>query len=519
MATDFLTLSPMQTGWARSGKATWVLVDDTAALAPAQADSKAAHPAGGSSVRGETILCNAEVFAHDMALHMQRASLEHAPAGNSSTSAASVVERGKCWLVSSVFTEPHQRGRGYATLMLRAILQEAVAAEGVLAACLFSDIGLFYSQFGFAAVAPNPQLDLVFPVAQHMVGATALAGAGQAGLGGAAAVAGSGSEQTCDGSATSSSDRDVIAGITARHALHWLSADSELPCPATLAAEGRAVFRLPWQAQPREGRHQNCTVEDQTLPRVSAAVIESSRGSGERCADAVNSPPAQRQVLRTLPTADRLRWHIQFSRLFCEEFGLDRLEHDGAMLVRIGTAGAPTHSGEGIQEPYIVFAIDPWSDRAEAAGAPELLILWLQCEDAGDAAALVAVAQRVARDAGLSAVRMWASGCLPCAELAARVAGARVEPRDGALPMVADLRAARLQAASAQAALAAAANTAGGPAEERSLPGCGAGTALPAAIAELHSTSPHAGASAKTPEPDAALETLAWDCIQRGIWN
>lgn len=68
---------------------------------------------------------------------------------------------GRAWLVASVFTEPHLRGRGFARALLDALARE-LSGPGALALALFSEVGApLYERAGFVG---QPSWDVVLPV-------------------------------------------------------------------------------------------------------------------------------------------------------------------------------------------------------------------------------------------------------------------------------------------------------------------------------------------------------------------
>jgi predicted N-acetyltransferase YhbS len=68
--------------------------------------------------------------------------------------------KGKAFIVASVFTETALRGRGYAGMMMKALV-ERLSAPNILAVALFSEVGpTLYERAGFVS---QHGVDLVFP--------------------------------------------------------------------------------------------------------------------------------------------------------------------------------------------------------------------------------------------------------------------------------------------------------------------------------------------------------------------
>ena len=110
------------------------------------------------------------------------------------------------------------------------------------------------------------------------------------------------------------------------------------------------------------------------------------------------------------PTADTLAWLLERERVYCEELGHPR----------------PKACGAAFGNSLALWYAQPKDGR--------LWVHWLQSEDARSCRALVQAARVVARDAGLSEVRLWedADG-LPWPE---GLDGGRREQRTGGLPML-----------------------------------------------------------------------------------
>lgn len=114
------------------------------------------------------------------------------------------------------------------------------------------------------------------------------------------------------------------------------------------------------------------------------------------------------------PTATQVDWHIERERIYAELVPRPRPEAHGA------TAGEST-------------ALWSMTGRTRT-----LMVLMLDARTAGDAAALLGAARRVAHRAGLSQVVLWEEPAL--APLLPQVEGGTRELRDGSLPMIRPLR-------------------------------------------------------------------------------
>ncbi|MBN1204171.1 MAG: N-acetyltransferase [Myxococcaceae bacterium] len=114
------------------------------------------------------------------------------------------------------------------------------------------------------------------------------------------------------------------------------------------------------------------------------------------------------------PTAAQLDWHLERERIYAELMPRPRPEANGA------TVGESTAL---------------WCMLGRTG---TLMVLMFDARSAGDAAALLGAARRVAHRAGLSRVVLWEEPAT--APLLAGVPGARREPREGSLPMVRPLR-------------------------------------------------------------------------------
>jgi GNAT superfamily N-acetyltransferase len=114
------------------------------------------------------------------------------------------------------------------------------------------------------------------------------------------------------------------------------------------------------------------------------------------------------------PSAEQLDWHLERSRIYAELLERPRPEACGAV----------------VGESTALWAM--------VARYGELLVLMLDARSAGEAQALLGVAQRVARQCKLERVVVWEEPAH--AALLAQVPGARREPREGSLPMLRPLR-------------------------------------------------------------------------------
>lgn len=476
----------MQTAWCKRCKSTWVLVADAdsialpslpplvpeptatndSAFANSATSGSAAHstppgvdltgvdPTGGSAVPGEIIVCNAEVWAHPVTLH------PHNDDGDGRS--------GTAWLISAVFTEPHWRGRGYATAMINQLLATAAATPGVVAAELFSDIGVFYSRMGFVpAIAPPAQpLDVVFPPAARESGSDDLTNVrwlrGFDSVPSPADVADDDAFKRALSSAVPVGSTRMLT-VPGRDRLMWHIEFSEMYCNAFGISYdgiyGAELVALEPAAKGGAGdaaAFPGTTADDGGQPS-SGACISRPAVDGSGTSRGGTTAAAAAATAATAATAEIVA--VAASDVGC---------------------GQPKRSKRA--SPFIVVCPDPWTDRSVPDAPTELLILWLHATEPQDCIQLVRAAQVVARDAGLHGVRMWHDACLPCDQIVAGIAGARVEPRDGALPMCCDLRPMKA-AAAGRAELDAAA-------------------AAPV------------GATA-----GRWIEKMEWTCIQRGLWN
>lgn len=102
--------------WSRAVMTTWLLVD------------------------GADVLCSCETFRNDSSVG---------------------GKPGVSFAVASVFTEPHKRGRGYATQMMSALIRTLREQPDAQSSVLFSDVGApIYEKSGYRAV---PAWDWVLP--------------------------------------------------------------------------------------------------------------------------------------------------------------------------------------------------------------------------------------------------------------------------------------------------------------------------------------------------------------------
>ncbi|MGO9063531.1 MAG: N-acetyltransferase [Myxococcaceae bacterium] len=123
---------------------------------------------------------------------------------------------------------------------------------------------------------------------------------------------------------------------------------------------------------------------------------------------AAHPVPPGRFVLH--PTADTFDWFLERERIYCEELGRPRPKAHGAAL------------GSSLALWYA----QPKDGR--------LWVHWLEAPDAGSCRALVNAARIIARDAGLSEVRLWEdTDAFPSPE---GLEGGLREGRSGGLPML-----------------------------------------------------------------------------------
>lgn len=73
-------------------------------------------------------------------------------------------ERGHSLAIASVFTEPHLRGRGYASRMMALLVERLRQQPGAHSTVLYSDVGL--GPYARAGYVERPGLDLTFPPAE-----------------------------------------------------------------------------------------------------------------------------------------------------------------------------------------------------------------------------------------------------------------------------------------------------------------------------------------------------------------
>jgi hypothetical protein len=119
-------------------------------------------------------------------------------------------------------------------------------------------------------------------------------------------------------------------------------------------------------------------------------------------------PPAGRFLLH--PTVDSLDWFLERERIYCDELGRPR----------------PRACGAAAGESLALWYAQPRDSR--------LWIHWLEAEDGRTARALVTAARIVARDAGLSDVRLWEdTDGFPFPE---GLEGGTRQARTGSLPMI-----------------------------------------------------------------------------------
>jgi hypothetical protein len=114
------------------------------------------------------------------------------------------------------------------------------------------------------------------------------------------------------------------------------------------------------------------------------------------------------------PSPPQVDWHIERERIYAELMPRPRPEANGAM------------AGESTALWYMM------------GRTGTLMVLMLDARTAGDTAALLGAARRVAHRAGLSKVVLWEEPAM--APLLAQVAGGTRELRDGSLPMIRPLR-------------------------------------------------------------------------------
>jgi hypothetical protein len=109
------------------------------------------------------------------------------------------------------------------------------------------------------------------------------------------------------------------------------------------------------------------------------------------------------------PTADTFDWFLERERIYCAELGRLR----------------PKACGASVGDSVALFYAQPKDGR--------LWLHWLDAADAKSARALVNAARVVARDAGLSEVRLWEDPDVPSPE---GLEGGVRERRSGSTPMI-----------------------------------------------------------------------------------
>jgi hypothetical protein len=109
------------------------------------------------------------------------------------------------------------------------------------------------------------------------------------------------------------------------------------------------------------------------------------------------------------PTADTFDWFLERERIYCGELGRPR----------------PKACGASLGDSVALFYAQPKDGR--------LWVHWLDAKDAKSARALVDAARVVARDAGLSEVRLWEDPDVPSPE---GLEGGLREKRSGSTPMI-----------------------------------------------------------------------------------
>lgn len=109
------------------------------------------------------------------------------------------------------------------------------------------------------------------------------------------------------------------------------------------------------------------------------------------------------------PTADTFDWFLERERIYCKELGRPR----------------PRACGAAVGNSLALFYAQPKDSR--------LWVHWLDAADAKSSRALVNAARVVARDAGLSEVRLWEDPDVPSPE---GLEGGVREKRSGSTPMV-----------------------------------------------------------------------------------
>jgi hypothetical protein len=109
------------------------------------------------------------------------------------------------------------------------------------------------------------------------------------------------------------------------------------------------------------------------------------------------------------PTADTFDWFLERERIYCTELGRPR----------------PKACGAAVGGSVALFYAQPKDGR--------LWLHWLDAEDAKSSRALVNAARIVARDAGLSEVRLWEDPDVPSPE---GLEGGVREKRSGSTPMI-----------------------------------------------------------------------------------
>jgi GNAT superfamily N-acetyltransferase len=109
----------------------------------------------------------AHLRAHPWAQRAMRTWLWTEPSGEVSASCETFElngdvggQRGRSWVVASVFVEPSKRGQGHAAAMLSALLERLRGEPAAQAVALFSEVGTeLYARLGFFAV---PSFDTWF---------------------------------------------------------------------------------------------------------------------------------------------------------------------------------------------------------------------------------------------------------------------------------------------------------------------------------------------------------------------